>query len=916
MSSEDCSEQVEFKTEPNVPPTPANVSPISSPADNHKTPPRRDDLNVWLTHGKYSPIFLADTTLSRHTKRDASHNYSPFELNHLKIVARAPDGDCLAAVLDTCSGATLISSSVLERHYPQLVRTPLEKAIPLSGVGTGPTITHRVQLPVNIPDTDKQSWTASEPAYIVDDLSCGLLLGLPFLKAHQLHVEWGPNGSNDIIKIASTGRKIWATCSRDPLTNRKTALIKAAKTITIPPGHGHNVPVNFRTLPVSADGYLIKPYSVSDPQGLTYASLIHGITDGQTHLFPFSNFGDSPITIHRGQQLGTLERLSIAPDLQTFITQKDERLTAVPLSDVLGEIPPEEEEGRHPDGYPFSMPTPEPDFDVDQADIHDGWGPENVERIRNLILQHARLFSPRLGRFNDGVDMPIPFKPDANLDDLPQRPYNMSPRDRAAFDSILKPLEEAGVVESVPLGEICPSSSPAFIVWRNDKPRLVVNLRRVNTKLILHSYPLPRQDDILGSFGGCSVFTIMDITKGFFQQSIAYRDRWKTTFVTPHRGLQRLTVSTMGLATSPGFFQHRMEQLFGPYLWAFVLVYIDDIIVFSRSIDDHLLHLETVFTILENSGCTMSLGKCHFAQAGLEALGHFVSRFGLSTTEEKTEAIRHLEMPKTLQQLEMGLGLMGYYRDFVPDFAIIADPLNELKTIGFKGSPRANPQRDTHSRHYGFPPRLPALGKDVKPEQAESWKKKQDHLDGLWKRCVRAWETLKTALINAVDLAFPDFTKPFILYVDTSARGIGASLHQVQDDGKSRPVLFLSRTLNSAEKNYYATELETLGLVWALDKCSHYLDHSRIKVITDHTAIRDAFSPSARLPRNSRRLTKWQLFLAKYSDRIDIIHRPGKSHVNADALSRLPKSVDVNAPREPLKNIVEPVMRSYVVTRQ
>lgn len=298
----------------------------------------------------------------------------------------------------------------------------------------------------------------------MDDLSCGLLLGLPFLKAHQLHVKWGPNGSNDLVRIAGTSRKIWATCSRDPLTNRKTALIKAAQTITILPGHGYNVPINFHTLPIFANRYLIKPYVVSNPQHLTYASLVHGITDGQTHLIPFSNFSDFPVTIHRGQQLSTLERLSIVPNIQTFIAQRDQTLTAVPLSNILGEVPPEEEEERHPDGYPFNMPVPDPDFDINKADIHNGWGAENTKRIRDLILRHAHLFSPQMRRFNDGVNMPIPFKPNAQLNDLMQRPYSMSPRDHTAFDSILKPLEEASIVENVPLGEICPSSTPAFII--------------------------------------------------------------------------------------------------------------------------------------------------------------------------------------------------------------------------------------------------------------------------------------------------------------------------------------------------------------------------------------------------------------------------------------------------------------------
>lgn len=133
-------------------------------------------------------------------------------------------------------------------------------------------------------------------------------------------------------------------------------------------------------------------------------------------------------------------------------------------------------------------------------------------------------------------------------------------------------------------------------------------------------------------------------------------------------------------------------------------MYVDDVIVYSKNIDEHLHHLELTFTILENSGCTMSIHKCHFAQPGLKALGHFVSRLGLSTTDEKTEAIRNLAMPTSLQDLETGLGLMGYYQEFVPDYAIIARPLNELKTLGFKGSPKSNPQRDTFARKSLFPP--------------------------------------------------------------------------------------------------------------------------------------------------------------------------------------------------------------------
>lgn len=867
-----------------------------------------------VTHGD-TVESLAGTIFSHPTERDPSPSYSPFELDHLRVVLRTPAGEAIDGILDTASGATLISKKLLSQHYPELVPQEIGTPIPLTGVGTGPTITHQVELPIDIPDHEKESWITQETAYVVDGLSCGLLLGLPFLKRHRLHIQWGAEACNETILIADTGRRIRATCCRDPLAKRQTSVLKAAKEYLVLPGEGFNVEVKMRELPVRAEGYLIKPEVLTDPRRLTYGSLIHAITDGATKILPFSNFGEYPITIHKGQVLGHLQAVSIASDLKTFFAQRDHTMTAVPLSEILGEPPPEEEEERVPDGYPFNMPVPDPDFDINQADIDPSWGPEKVEEVRQTILRHARLFRSELGQFNDGVEMEIPFKPDADLDDLIQRPYNMSRRDRKAFDGIVDELTRMGVVEPVKLGEKCAAAAPAFVVWRNDKPRVVVDLRKVNTKLILHGYPLPRQDDILGSFGGCQVFTIMDILKGFFQQPIAAHDRWKTTFVTPHRGLERMAVATMGLTISPPFFQHRMESLFGAYLWKFVLVYIDDIIVFSRSIQDHLQHLELTFTVLENSGCTMSLPKCHFAQAGLEALGHYVSRFGLSTTAEKTEAIRNLPMPSNLQELEHGTGLMGYYRDFIPDYAIIADPLNELKTLGFKGSPRANPQRDTHARHYTFPPTVKRPPPDAKPEELEGWKKKQQHCDQLWGRCLKAWDKLKQALVDCVDLAFPDYTKPFILYVDTSGKGIGASLHQLQSDGKSRPILFLSRTLSSAEKNYFAPELETLGLVWALGKCSHYLDHSRIQVITDHKSIEHSFKAAARFPSNARRITKWQLFLAKYADKITIVHRPGKTHINVDALSRLPIIEDPK-PTSPASSMTEPMVRSYVVTRQ
>jgi hypothetical protein len=235
--------------------------------------------------------------------------------------------------------------------------------------------------------------------------------------------------------------------------------------------------------------------------------------------------------------------------------------------------------------------------------------------------------------------MPIPLKPNSSLTRLRPAPYNLSKKDEDTMDTILDPLRVARVVEPVPLGQPSPAASLAFVVYKDGKPRVVVDLRKVNAELYIDVYPLPRQDTILQALGGSSVFSALDMTKSYFQQPIAYEYRWKTAFVTAHRGHERLTRATMGLAVSASFLQHRMEQLFRAYLWKFVAVYIDDTIVFSPTPERHLQDLEVVLSLLEDSGITLNLAKCNFAQPSVQLLGHTVSRLGLSTLQEKTHTI-------------------------------------------------------------------------------------------------------------------------------------------------------------------------------------------------------------------------------------------------------------------------------------
>lgn len=321
----------------------------------------------------------------------------------------------------------------------------------------------------------------------------------------------------------------------------------------------------------------------------------------------FANLGETDIKVHRGQQLGYLEMASVPMRSADIYLSLDHLFQGLP-------IPTEEEEPDDPPtGAPFIVAPPDDDTQVEKADVSTKWGLDYKRRVRYVIQKHSRLFRKELGRFNDGIKMPILFGDGCDLSKLKQAPYSQSLRDKRAIDEVLNPLCEQGRIVPVPLGRPSLVAAPAFVVWKNQKPRVVVDMRKVNQALIPDAYPLPKQDTILSSMGGAMVFTSLNFVKSFFQQDIAEEDQWKTAFVTAHRGHEMFTVSTMGLANSPGFFQHRMENLFEKYLWEFVLVYIDDIIIFSQTLEDHLIHLDRALTLLENVGVTLSISKCHFA---------------------------------------------------------------------------------------------------------------------------------------------------------------------------------------------------------------------------------------------------------------------------------------------------------------
>jgi hypothetical protein len=247
-----------------------------------------------------------------------------------------------------------------------------------------------------------------------------------------------------------------------------------------------------------------------------------------------------------------------------------------------------------------------------------------------------------------------------------------------------------------------------------------------------------------------------------------------------------------GLKNGPSVSQRLMGKVLGPFKWQTALVYIDDIIIYSKDVSTHIKDIGTIRSLVAKSGLTLSLKKCHLAYQSLTALGHTVSNLGIGTADGTIKAVKEFPEPKNVKQLQRFLGLCVYYRRFVQGFAKLAAPLYNL------------------------------LKKDVPYKWDDS--------------CETTFDSLKTKLTTAPLLAYPDYTKPFMLYTDACVTGLGAVLSQNDDAGQEHPIVFLSRSLTHAEKNYTITELECLAIVWSVKKLHVYLVHP------DHRSFRLAMA--------------------------------------------------------------------------
>lgn len=436
-----------------------------------------------------------------------------------------------------------------------------------------------------------------------------------------------------------------------------------------------------------------------------------------------------------------------------------------------------------------------------------------------------------------------------NADQAPinQRPYRLPEAQKATVQQHIQEMKVNGVIRD----SISPWNSPIVIVpKKGGKTRFCTDYRKLNEITKGDAHPLPNITDILDQLGGMQYFSTLDLSSGFHQIEIKEEDKEKTAFSTPEGHFEYVRMP-FGLKGAPATFQRLMNEVLRGLIGSICFVYIDDIVCYGKTLKESIENLESVFKRLRDHKLLLNAGKCSLLHASVTYLGHIISREGVSPDPSKVEAVMNFPTPKNIKELKGFLGLAGYYRRFIRDFAKIAKPLNSLFKEGVE----------------------------------YKWETEQE----------KAFTTLKNILTSDSLLQYPDFNREFVLTTDASKEALGAVLSQ-GDIGTDRPIAYASRTLNKAERNYSTTEQELLAIVWATKQFRPYIWGRHFKVVTDHRPLRWLIS----LKDPGSRLTRWTIKLSEFD--FEVVHKPGKSNQNADALSRITLAkVDIS-PQEILSN--------------
>jgi hypothetical protein len=477
------------------------------------------------------------------------------------------------------------------------------------------------------------------------------------------------------------------------------------------------------------------------------------------------------------------------------------------------------------------MNTQQEDKDEERPEpkalICPGWLQPVLEQYKDVLNADGHMSLPPSREEDHRIELVPGAKP------IKCRSYPLSPKHQ---DTLKRTLDDL-----LKRGHISPSKSPwaapvHFVPKKDGSFRMVVDYRRLNEVTVKNSAPIPLAQDLFNRLRGSVVYTKLDLKSGYNQLLVHASDREKTAF-NSYFGHHEFNVMPFGLTNAPATFVTLMTRVLKEYINQFVICFVDDILIYSKSMDEHVIHVAKVLETLQRNQLYVNPDKCEWGVDKVSFLGHVVSAKGIAVDGSKIEAIQGWPVPKNVAELRSFLGLAGYYRAYVPHYSQVAADLTCL------------------------------TGKS----QSWVWGESQE----------RAFRRLKELLSSAPVLVVPDMDQPFVIHTDASDFAVGAMLEQNQGGGL-QPIAYLSKKLNPAQCNYSTYEKELLAIVEALKEWKHYLLGSkhRIRIVCDHQPLKSLLNQQVL----SARVARWIDFIQLFYLRIE--HKPGQQNAAADGLSR------------------------------
>ena len=466
-----------------------------------------------------------------------------------------------------------------------------------------------------------------------------------------------------------------------------------------------------------------------------------------------------------------------------------------------------------------------------EVNLGDSLSDSERQALLKLLNEHEQLF------VSDNKELTRTNITQATLNTagsqpIKQRPYKNPLALQNKLDDQLNEMLEAGIISP----SCSPWSSPVVVVPKKDgSQRICIDYRKLNQTLVKDSFPLPRIEDLFATLGKARFFSCLDLKSSYWQIEMAPQDREKTAFCTRTQLLE-FNVLPFGICSAPSLFQRAISKVLHGVEGKFAVAYLDDILVFSRTYEEHLKHIEDVFNRLGAANFSLNKSKCHFVKAEIDYLGHVISSNGIRPNPEKVRAIQTLDPPTNVKGVRSFLGMAGYYRNFIPQFSAIARPLTKLT-------------------------------------------KKNVHFD--WcDEAQRSFEYLKAKLVTAPILAYPDVTKPYSLYTDASDFAVGGILTQDFEEGE-RVIQYVSHQLTPNRLHYPVIEKECFAIIYCITKLKQYLLGADVTVYTDHKPLKSLFTAEMK----NTRVQRWAILLDEYQ--VKIKYRQGIHNGRADMLSRI-----------------------------